>query len=92
MTSLTYAIHPPFPQSEVEATLQRINGHKVRRNKSTGISRIVPKNGASLGRLSSSDAAFSKKKPPLLPRLFFYASLSREPRRFSLRRKLTQTF
>jgi hypothetical protein len=43
-------------------------------------------------RLSSSDAAFSKKKPPLLPRLFFYASLSREPRRFSLRHKLTQTF
>ena len=46
MTSLTYAIHPPFPQSEVEATLQRINGHKVRRNKCTGISRVVPKSRA----------------------------------------------
>ena len=46
MTSLTYAIHPPFPQSEVEATLQRINGHKVRRQIAPGISRVVPKSRA----------------------------------------------
>ena len=57
MTSLTYAIHPPFPQSEVEATLQRINGHKVRRNTNRHLPRRPQK--PRRGRLGA-DAAFGK--------------------------------
>ena len=69
MTSLTYAIHPPFPQSEVEATLQRINGHKVRRN----VDRPFPRRFHALQlpataartppRTPFPDAAFGKNSP-----------------------------
>ena len=55
--SLTCATRPPFPQSEVEATLQRINGHKVRRHCARALPRVFP-------------ARPARARPPRVHRLF----------------------